>query len=966
MATKCSRSFGVVTVLGGLSLTLAAQSAGVTTGDVHGKVLGEGNRPRPGVRVLLVNQATGDLRETRSDLGGAFWFRGVAPGTYGLRVGEQGSAPRGPVLEVRMGSTLHRDLPLSPMDSGAVVAVEDSIDPARTQQAVVIDRGLIQDLPINRRSFSDFSLTTPWAATNNTPVNGGSPSSGLSFLGMSARQNNFLVDGLDNNDLGGGALRASLSQDAVQAFQVVSGTASAEFGRALGGIINTVTRSGTNTPTGSAFLFHRGGGLAADQPDLSLQQAGATVGGPLVKDRLFYFVAMERLRKTDDNRVSIDPQALGLIQAAGFSLENGNQGFEETDASYFLRLDWLQSAQSRWSLRIMGDRQKDENQIPWGGLVARSAGGVRETTDRSFALNHQWVGDRWLNEARLLVARRENSLSSLDPQGSVFVDLLGTASFGTQRLTNQRSTVDYLHLVNSLTVPLGDHTLKAGLDLLRSDNEAVVPQNFAGIYRFQALPTVGIPSALAAFATPNPFGGTGIPVAFVQSFGTPTNRFTARSEAAFLQDDWQVAPTFLLKAGLRFEREVLPTFDDTADYEAIQHPGGVADPVLGPVQLTSGTYDYAANFKVGRDWGGQRISPRLAFSWQVLLDLRLYGGAGRYSGPLNLGPLYGARLFNGRDVQTVIRTILDNPFQGPLISWANADGQAADHRYASIPAGPRTFVIPGGLAFPFADQQSLGLEWAPNPRHRLVLDLLRGHAQGLLNVRDVNAFQPYLNPATGQVVLRRPDLRYSTLNRIDGSGEARTESQSLAWTWRPSAALLVNAAYTHSRVRDNTIDWTSDFTSQNTFAPGSDWGPGYQQQSHRFVTSGVWSSGPRSNPWCRDWTLAWIAKWASGRPFSKLAGYDRNFDGDGTSDRPEGVGRTSETTPATKTIDVRVAKAFSFNAARLEFTVDVFNLANWGNILQVQNDLSSTTPAYGTPTVFGPRRQVQVGARYAF
>jgi hypothetical protein len=479
------------------------------------------------------------------------------------------------------------------------------------------------------------------------------------------------------------------------------------------------------------------------------------------------------------------------------------------------------------------------------------------------------------------------------------------------------------------------------------------------------------PTSLDAFTAPNPFGGTGFPTAFVQSYGQASASYTSRSEAAFLQDEWQATPSLLLRAGLRWERSLLPAFPDTADYRAIQAPPAVTVPGAGPVQLPAGAplggHDYPANFRVNRDWSSSLVSPRVHLSWQATTALRAYGGWGRYSGPVNQGIVYGIRLFNGQDVKTVIRTFIDPPLQGPLITWANADGVAQNRRYASPPAGPTTFVIPGDVAMPRMDLASLGLEWNPTPAHQVVFDAIQSKGRGFLNVRDVNAYVIYVDPAVSPApIQRRPDLRYSTLNRADGSGGTRHESQSLAFTWKPDSRLLLKASYTRSRTRDNFIDWTSDFTPENPFDPASEWGPSVQDQRHRLATSGVWHSGDRASAWTRGWSLGWIATWASGRPHTKLAGYDRNFNGDGTSDRPEGVGRNSETLPSAGRVDLRVGRTFRLGEARLEATLEVFNLFNEGQVLEVQNNTASAQPAYGTPVRFGDRRQFQFGVRYSF
>lgn len=962
-----------------LALTLAAQSTGPTSADLRGTVTA-GGRPAAGAEVRLLREGTGEVRTARAAADGTYVLRLLPPGRYRLDVrGEGGAAWSAPALDLAVGTTAQVDVRLG--DAGAKVAVEAGVelaDPTRTMAATVVGPDLIQDLPISRRAFSDFALTTPAVALSNAPVNDGSPSSKLSVNGMPARQNNFMLDGLDNNDLGGGALRSGIGQEAVQEFQIVTGAYGVEHGRALGGLVNTVTKSGTNAFAGSAFNYLRPGSLAADRPDLDLHQYGATAGGALLKDRLFYFAAFERLKKTDENEVAITPAAASAVRAAGFGLETGKLPYEEKAFNVLLRLDWVQSAASRFTLRYLYSGEEDGNAVRWGGLVARSAGAERRTADRTLTLSHQFVGERFVNEARLMRSRRSSTLDSLDAANTVFVEILGAASFGTQRLSNQSSAVSYTQLADTLTVPLGAHTLKAGVDLFRADNAATVPQNFSGLYRFQALDLrpfgvpIYFPTSLDAFTGPNPFGGTGFPVAFVQSYGNASAAYTSRSDAAFLQDEWQATPALLVRAGLRWERQAFPAFPDAPDYQALQHPPAGVIPGVGPVQLPAGSplggYDYPANFRVNRDWSSSLVSPRVHLSWQARPELRVYGGWGRYSGPVNQGIVYGIRLFNGQDVKTVIRTVVDPVLQSPMITWANADGAARNRRYAAPPAGPTTFVIPGDVAMPRMDMASAGLEWNPSPRHQVVVDAIQSRGRGFLNVRDVNAYVLYLNPAEGVTapIQRRPDLRYSTLNRADGSGGTRHESQSVAWTWRPDARLLVKASYTHSRTRDNFVDWTSDFTPQNTFDPGSEWGPSVQDQAHRVLCNGVWHSGDRVSAWTRDWTLGWIATWASGRPYTRLAGYDRNYDGDGTSDRPEGVGRNAETLPSSSRVDLRAGRAFRLGEGRLEATVEVFNVFNKGSVLEVQNNTASVQPPYGTPVRFADRRQLQFGVKYSF
>ncbi len=196
------------------------------------------------------------------------------------------------------------------------------IDTQSTVVSSVIAQEQIEHLPINGRNFIGFSLLAPGVATDRTPQQGASGTSGLSFAGQRARSNNITVDGLDNNDSIIGAVRATFSQEAVREFQVLTNSYSAEFGKASGGVVNIVTKSGTNEFAGNLFFFLRDGSLNSkdhferfnparqaidrDKAPYSQKQYGATLGGPIRRDRTFFFrlvrAARHRRQQLRDDR----------------------------------------------------------------------------------------------------------------------------------------------------------------------------------------------------------------------------------------------------------------------------------------------------------------------------------------------------------------------------------------------------------------------------------------------------------------------------------------------------------------------------------------------------------------------------------------------------------------------------------------------------------------------------------------
>jgi hypothetical protein len=939
------------------SLALGAQSVGITTGDLKGRVRLSGTKDAlPGAVLTLLNSVTGDRRTMKTSDQGEYGFWVVPAGMYTLTVEAPGCATRRiRDLQVLIGTVSVLDVELSKEAEGYVEVVADSrsVDPQRTQVSTVIDPAQIEGLPINRRSFVDFSLTVPGVVRSNTPLTGSVPTSGLSFHGMNPRQNRFLVDGLDNNDLGTGAVACPISQGAVKEFQVITGALPAEYGRMTGGVVNSILKSGTNETSGSVFGFYRPGQWDArpadgsDHSDFRQEQFGGTVGGAVIQDRLFYFASVERYRKRDTKDVSVDPVlAMPAITAAGFHVQNGSQDVEETQTTALVKLDYLPDSNNKWSFRLSTGQGNNENQIPWGDIVARSAGGTLDSRNNQLAVSHQWLGGtNWVNECRVMYANQHSSLESMDPSRGVSVTIMGVAQFGTQRLIPQDLKMDYLQFGDTATFSLGDHVLKAGVDLLHSQNRGTVEQNTAGVYVFQAIPGV-IPDALSAF-TGTYTGGFPFPAAYLQSWGTPSTRFSADSNALFLQDDWTITPRFLLKLGLRFDQENLPKFDQSP-YYLLQHPGP-GD------RLPDGLHPYSQLFATDSDWSSSRLVPRASFSWQAKDPLRFYGGYGVYSGSTQLGSLFGPRLYNDRNTQTVLYTVLDG-LNLPGY-WLSGPGHTAP------PAGTEAnhvLVIPGAYRMPETKSWNLGLEWLPGPNHRLTLDLLYTRGSGFMNVRDVNAY------VFDGASYRRPDSRYSQILRIDGTGESRYWGQTVDWQWKVNDAVSLGLSYTHGKAEDNYTDWTPDYPLQDTYDPGQEWGPSAEDMTHQVQLTGVFRSLSEQSIF-RFWTASVIAQWASGRPYSQLVGYDQDRNGDGSADRPAGIGRNSERGPSTWNVDLRLSREVKLRKARMELLLEIFNLFNTANVLKVQNVLSAPEPhAYGSALEYGPMRQFQFGVKVTF
>ena len=347
----------------------------------------------------------------------------------------------------------------------------------------------IESLPINGRNFISFALITPGVTQDNTPQQGASATSGLSFAGQRARSNNIMVDGLDNNDPAVGAVRALFSQEAIREFQVLTNSYSAEFGKASGGVVNIVTKSGTNEFHGNVFGYFRDKSLNAkdhfEQVDVfgdpiqrekspfKQYQYGATLGGPVKKEKTFFFSSFERLDQQASNLVTISDPSAAILNAAGFPVTLGANPYDLIQTQVLGKIDHQWRANSGIVVRANYSDATNENIEPFGGITARSRGAVRLAEDWSLSASQTNVlTTKWVNEARVQYARQDQKIDSLDPncggpcltndQGGPTLEVTGVASVGRQRFTPQPRLSDRIQGVDTVSFFAGTHQVKAG------------------------------------------------------------------------------------------------------------------------------------------------------------------------------------------------------------------------------------------------------------------------------------------------------------------------------------------------------------------------------------------------------------------------------------------------------------------------------------------------------------------------
>ena len=977
-----------------------------TSADVSGVVYDQSTAVLPNVAILATNTDTGVTRSTVTEPDGRFTLLALSPGMYTFRAELTGFEPQvhGP-FQVMLGSALDVSFTLSIAGLTTQVTVTNDaplIDTQKTAVATVVSQQQIDTLPINLRNFISFSVITPGVTTDRTPQQGASVTSGLTFAGQRARSNNITVDGLDNNDAAVGSVRATFSQEAIREFQVLTNSYSAEFGKASGGVVNIVTRSGTNTVNGSAFGYFRdeslsakdyfekfdpaGNAITRDKAPYGQNQFGGTLGGPIRQNKSFYFVSFERLDVDTNNLVTIDdrtvvtlgPTVLGtpkqILERAGFAVETGNVPYRIEGNQFLAKVDQQITQEQSSSVRFNFADALNENIEPWGGQVARSRGASLDSTDHMLALSHTAVkGTRLVNELRFQYARRNQDVRSLDPrcggvcaaddQGGPTLEVTGFASVGRQRFTPAPRRSRRVQVLDTLSRHAGNHLLKAGFDFstIRNVDESL-PLHFGGRYIFaSALPgaLIGQPAltinAIQAVAL-------GLPAAYVQGYGNPVSSDRVSDLSLFAQDDWRVTPSFTLKLGLRYQNQYWP--DVTYTIRGIDEYAFPSD--------------------------NNNVAPRISFAWDPLGDKKtsIHGAYGIFYDN-HITAISGiSKVING---DTQVRTFvaqLPNPLV--LAAWNAPDRRLPEAAVGSYPSVE--IPIDPGLKTPYAHHASAGFDRELAGRFGVSASVVYARGFSQLGTIDYNPIVPGIGAG------RRPediDGRAGTSASIlqyTSFGETWYRGLTISATRRFTDRYQFLASYTLSKAEDNSTDFQSAFIPENNglgrnrqdqaglpvgFDPDAERGPSLQDQRHRFVFSGLFIAPA-------DVQLSSLVTVGSGRPYNILAGTDLNGDGNGGAFPPDRARRTptdpassiprnSGTLPTQATVDVRVSRRFPLGGpVSIDGIFEVFNLFNRTNFTDINNIFgigaypSSPAATFGQFTQAGPPRQVQLALKLNF
>ena len=1006
-AKKITRLGCVCLLMVIVAMSAWGQSGGI--GSVEGTISDQKGGAISGATVTLKNTATGATLTAKTGEDGLFRFPVVAVGIYELTAEAAGFAKiEQKELKVYIGAKLN--LPLELPVAGQVTTVEVTgelplVETTRADQATTIGDTSVANLPVLGRNFIDFTLLTPGVTRDRRDGD-------ISFGGLRGTLNSLVVDGADSNNTffgqtsgrtGSGRAPYQFSQDAVAEFQVNTSSYSAEYGKAGGAVINVVTKSGGNRFHGTAFEFYRDKSLNANdiinkrnnagKSPLHFHQFGGNIGGPVIKDKLFFFFDYDGQRNTLPNFTALN--LVGFI----FSTVAENRAFEQQAIDYLTpraspwtrkqdqnvylgKVDWRMFSNHLLTGRINSQRFNGANFENGGTQNSfEHTGASKVITDTVSLTLTSNFGSSIVNVGRFTYLRdnEPGEANSQNPEATVR-DTPGTVltvgrNFFSPRLTN----IKRFQWGDTLSYVRGRHSLKFGADFIRDEIVNFFPGNFSGSYTFQSLEAFG--RNLAGVA--QRLSGQ---ISYLQAFaGTGTSGPSTFPDlfdiGFFIQDEWRASPNVTISAGLRY------------DVQHIAQPS-VTNPTAAAVGINTGRINEDTN----------NVGPRIGLAWNVLGNSKLVvrGGYGIYYGRTPSIMIGTAHSNNGINVQT-------QTFSGALVPQYpnNLCGAPSPQPQCAPPTGglsspPIIFVFEPQYVEPYIQQASFGMEYEFARDFSVSVSWLGVRGTRIYRARDLN-----LNPATAPFTLTvtggspvtvqrysttRPFTAFGRIQQFESTSRANYNGLALQLKKRMSRNFQFLASYTWSHALDDKPDATavvpggSDDAKIVQFSTNlrDDYGNGENDQRHRFVMSGIWQLNYAQNlnsigrAILGGWELSGIFTAQPGQPYSGLVSNDLNRDGNSRSDRFPLLGRNTFNLPKYVSLDPRVTKNFPITeTVKFQFIFEAFNIFNRANIISVNTTAFTRTgdnlvpsAAFGTPasSVFSPLtpRIIQLAGKIVF
>jgi hypothetical protein len=775
--------------------TGAAQSE---TATIIGTVADSQGGVLPGVTITVRNTDTGFVLTGVTDSEGRYRIAAVPPGRYEMTAqlaGFSTAVRRGLTFTLGSENVINFVLQVATVAEEITVTAETPV--VQTTTAAVqstMTREQIDLLPLIGREYTSLLRLVPGAQSSN----------GVSFTGSRGRSNQWVIDGVDNSEDISGYERQTPALDAIREVQVLVNGFKAEYGQASGGVINVITRSGTNQVHGSAFFLFRNQDLMARSPyaDRSLPKDpfrrihyGGTVGGPIKRDRLLYFVTYERedrdtftasTRTLPARTAPFAPSTLRFLEMNRIPLSL----FPETETTIrqtrpefvdvhklTARLDQQFDPNRFLTFRYTLDRDHEPSGAS-GTLFDYNGSSAFFRTNYG-NVNYKWIlGSDRLNETYFQFGQSFGDWYAFYPT-LTNVTVTGAFSLGGPSNYPQGRT-DYVYqVVDNFTWNRsggwGEHAIKAGVQIKIFRSDSFFDSNFRGTYTFPNL---------AAFIA-------GRPSRFTQNQGDSRLKRPNQIYGVYIQDDWRPTPSLTLNIGVRYDYEGAKT-EALRDVEGRPGPG------------------------ISKD--KNNFAPRFGFAWAPGGSTKqsFYGGTGLYYDQIILNIIGNARFTPPK----VIGIQIDNP------AWPDPFAGGT----VRIPP-PSLSVIDPDLVTPFNWNSQIGYRRELLPDLGVDVSFVYNRGYDHVFIINRNAGLPGTATLLGAGA-QRPNPNFTNINFYTNIGEIRYRGLLVELRKRFSRTFQGGLAYTLSQTRDNSFNFVSGV--QVPERPDLNWGPGTDDRRHRI------------------------------------------------------------------------------------------------------------------------------------
>ena len=933
--------FSACCTLASAHITAAQET--INYASISGHVTDPQGAAVPGAQVAVRQTETNVTGETVTDRQGRFRFPYLKVGPYEIKVRLQGFADATHSLTLTIGSAFELPVALTvaPLDTSVTVIGETMVlEAARSQIAGTVSQTEVRDLPMNGRNFLDLALLVPGVSPTNVSSTqlfaetSAVAGAGLSIGSQRNFSNNFIVDGLSANDDAAGLSGIPYGVDAVDQVQVVTSGGQAELGRALGGYVNVLTKSGTNTLHADFYTYLRDdrfnapNALSGTTLPMNQQQFGASLGGPIRSGRTFYFSNFEQRKLDQSGLVAISSANVNAINArlasAGYPGSPVTTGIypNPVDSSNFLgKVDHHLSGVDQFSVRYSLYKVTSANSRGAGALSAPSASADLDNIDQAVAFSNTLsLSARTVNETRAQFAHGDLKAPPADAIGPA-VAIAGVASFGTLSGSPTGRVNRMFQIVDNLSHQAGAHAVRAGVDFLYNDVTITYPRSIRGAYTF---------SSLANFLS-GVYNNSG----FTQTFGATAVSQTNPNVGIYAQDEWTVDPSLTVNAGVRYDLQFLETVNTDKN----------------------------------------NLSPRVGFAWSPSESRRtlVRGSAGIFYDRIPLRALANALLsaWNTTDLANLRQVSVSlSPTQTGAPTFPNT---------LSTPVPSVTLVslttMNPNMQNAYSRQASMEVERQVG-EHKTV-------SIGYQYVRGVNLIVPVNQNVPSCVAAGanngcRPNPNHANNSQYSPAASSSYHGMHLSFLQRPARWGYYRVSYTFSKAMANVGEFF--FSSPiDPFDLSKDWGRSDDDQRHRLVVTGAVNSSmePVRTAWERishGFQLSGLLQYYSALPLNITSGVTTV---QGTAGRPIVNGafieRNAGVGPDFFSVSARLSRSFRVRErVRVEGLVEVFNLTNRRNVVTLNGNFGSgaypTNPssAFGQVTGVNDPRAAQFAVRVKF